>query len=197
MTPRQFFVGRVVGMLILLGVLGLIALLYAFNAYIYKEKQGDGLPDDIKNITFSIGGELVTMNNGIGTFPQVPGTASVRTVRYFGNEIAHDIDADGDMDMVFLVTDDGGGSGTFYYVVGAIQEPDGYRGSEAMFLGDRIAPQSTNAGTGVQVIVNYADRAPGEPMAAMPTVGKSMYVKYDPVTNDFGEVVQNFEGESR
>ncbi len=154
------------------------------------------LSQDFKAVTFTISGEPVTLVDGVSVTPVAPGSASVLTVRYFGNELAHDIDGDGDLDMVFLVTDDGGGSGTFFYVVGAIKEADGYRGTQAMFLGDRIAPQSTDAGPGTQVVVNYADRAPGEPMSAQPSVGKSMYILYNSESNDFGEVVQNFEGES-
>jgi hypothetical protein len=151
---------------------------------------------DFKDVTFTISGEQITLENGTYSAPVVASSATKRTVRYFGNEFAHDIDGDDDLDVVFLVTDDGGGSGTFFYVVGAIKETDGYRGTQAMFLGDRIAPQSTDAGPGTQVVVNYADRAPGEPMSAQPSVGKSMYILYNSESNDFGEVVQNFEGES-
>jgi len=46
-------------------------------------------------------------------------------------------------------------------------------------------------------VVNYAVRAPGEPMTARPSVGKSVWLKLDPQTMQFGEVVQNFEGESK
>jgi len=94
------------------------------------------------------------------------------------------------------VTENSGGSGTFFYVVGAIKEEEGYRGTQAMLLGDRISPQSIEAAEGTQVVINYADRNPGEPMSTVPSVGKSMYVLYRSTTNDFGEVVQDFEGES-
>jgi hypothetical protein len=46
-------------------------------------------------------------------------------------------------------------------------------------------------------VVNYADRKKGEPMTAQPSVGKSIWIKLDPKLMQFGEVVQNFEGESR
>ena len=49
---------------------------------------------------------------------------------------------------------------------------------------------------GGYIIVNYADRGPTEPFTAPPTFAKSLYAKYSPDTNDFGELVQNFEGES-
>jgi heat shock protein HslJ len=37
---------------------------------------------------------------------------------------------------------------------------------------------------------------PGEPMTALPSVGKSIWLKLDPLTMQFGEVVQGFEGEA-
>jgi hypothetical protein len=184
MNPRQFYSGRAVGIVVVLIIVGLVVLFFSMNSYIYEEKQGDGLPDDFKEVTFTLEGEPVTLLTGVGMLP-IAGEAAVRTVRYFGNEFAHDIDGDGDTDMVFLVTADAGGSGTFYYVVGAVQEVDGYRGTAAMFLGDRIAPQSTSAGVGSVVVVNYADRAPGEPMTTAPSEGKSMQLRYNAESNDF------------
>jgi hypothetical protein len=62
-------------------------------------------------------------------------------------------------------------------------------------IADRIAPQTTEYRDGL-VVVNYAERRPGEPFTTPPSVGKSLWLKYDPVAMDFGEVVQNFEGES-
>lgn len=41
MTPRRFFVGRVVGLLVLLGIVGIGAAFYSLNNYIYQQKQAD------------------------------------------------------------------------------------------------------------------------------------------------------------
>ena len=137
----------------------------------------------------------MTLVDGVYEVEAAPGSASKIVTRYFGNEARGDLNADGVEDVVFLLTQDTGGSGTFFYLVGAIKEGDGYRGTQAVLIGDRIAPQTTNFEDGL-VVVNYAERVPGEPMSAQPSVGKSLYLKYDPVAMDFGEVVQNFEGES-
>lgn len=154
------------------------------NSYIYNEKQG---PTDYKDATYIIENEPVVLSNGV---------SSDGSVRYFGNEAQGDLNGDGIVDLAFLVTKNEGGSGTFYYLVGAIQtEANTYNGTRAVFVGDRIAPQTTEFRDGI-VIVNYADRAPGEPMTAEPTVGKSLRLKYSSTTEDFGEVVQNFEGEA-
>ena len=78
--------------------------------------------------------------------------------------------------MVFLITQDPGGSGTFYYVVAALRDDKGYTGTNGILLGDRIAPQSTVIQDGL-IIVNYADRKADEPMTADPSVGVSKFLK--------------------
>lgn len=176
--------------LIALGVLVVIVLaFFGFNAYIYEEKQGDGgLVEDYKAATYYLSGaEMHLGEDGL---------------TYFGNEARGDLDADGDEDIAFLVTHQPGGSGTFFYLAGAINDGGKYTGTNVMLIGDRIAPQTTEyrdlgAPYGARVIVNYADRGPGEPFTTQPSFGKSLFAKYSPDTNDFGEVVQDFEGESR
>ncbi len=176
--------------LIALGVLVvLIAAFFGFNAYVYEEKQGDGgLVTDYKTATYYISGVPVHLGEG--------------GVTYFGNEARGDLEGDGDEDIVFLLTHEPGGSGTFFFLAGAINDGGKYKGTQAMLIGDRIAPQTTEyrdlgAPYGARVIVNYADRGPTEPFTTRPSFGKSLYAKYSPDTNDFGEVVQDFEGESR
>lgn len=159
------------------------------------EISQETLPSDYKNLSFFISGEKVTMVNGISRVPVIENSASMTTTQYFGNEVRADIDSDGDEDVVFLVTQNSGGSGVFFFAVAAIKENEGYRGSHAVLIGDRISPQTTEYRNGL-VIVNYADRAPGEPFITPPHVGKSLYLKYTPDDAMFGEAVQNFEGES-
>lgn len=175
----------------------LVAGFFALNAYIYQEKQGEGLPQDFREVTFFVSGEPVTLVDGVAEAYTALGGASKTTIRYFGNELEHDVDGDGAGDTVFLITQEAGGSGTFFYAVAALKREEGYVGSHAVYLGDRIAPHTTEAGAGRQIIVNYADRVPGEPMTTAPSVGKSLYLLLDPETLEFGEVVQDFEGESR
>jgi hypothetical protein len=184
--------------LIALGVLGvLLAAFFAFNAYIYQVKQGDGgLVADFKDGLYFISGEAIQLADGVSKVPAAPESPIMNTTRYFGNEVRGDLDADGDEDVAFLVTYEPGGSGTFFYLAGAINEGGKYRGTNMMLIGDRIAPQTTEFKDG-QVVIHYAERAPGEPFTTPPSVGKSLYAKYSSTTNDFGEVVQDFEGESR
>jgi heat shock protein HslJ len=46
------------------------------------------------------------------------------------------------------------------------------------------------------IVVNYADRAPGEGFASPPSIAKSIWLKLDPATLEIGEVVQDFAGEA-
>ena len=187
---------------LLLLVLGLAVLLggfFSLNNYIYEEKQAvtGATPKDAEYI---IEGRRVKLENGLAETEAAPGSASKVTTRYFGNEVSYDLNKDGREDKVFLLTQETGGSGTFFYVVAALNTESGYVGSQALFLGDRIAPQTTeisrNPNHDRVIVVNYADRNPGEPMTTQPSLGKSIWLKLDPESLQFGEVVQNFEGEA-
>ena len=57
----------------------------------------------------------------------------------------------------------------------ALNANGGFRGTNAVLLGDRIAPQTIEIRDGV-VIANYADRRPEESMAVLPSVGMSKYL---------------------
>lgn len=137
------------------------------------------LGKDPQNATYLIEGQEVTLVNGVAENEIAPGSASKLVTRYFGNELQIDLNSDGLMDTALLLTQESGGSGTFFYVAAALQQEGGYLGTNAIILGDRIAPQSTNVDPGnpLQFIVNYADRKPAEPMSAQPSVGVSKTFK--------------------
>lgn len=135
-------------------------------------------PPDYKNATYMIEGQFVTLVNGFFEAESAPGSATKITTRYFGNEAFGDLNGDGKEDVAFLLTQSTGGSGTFFYVVAALQTASGVEGTNAIFLGDRIAPQNTSIENGV-ITVNYADRNPGEPFTTQPSLGISEYLKVE------------------
>lgn len=147
------------------------------------EAPGTGAVD-ARNATYLIEGKEVTLVDGVAEVEAAPGSASKITTRYFGNEATGDLNGDGHPDIAVILTQDGGGSGTFFYVAVALRSDTGYIGTNAVLLGDRVAPQPTAIRDG-EVIANYADRAPGEPMTAPPSVGTSKYL----VVRD-GQLVQ-------
>lgn len=172
-----------------------VALIAGVGAWYWLGQSPVAAPSDYKNVTITIDGQSVTLVNGRAESPAAPGSASTVVTQYFGNEATGDLSGDGLPDTAFLITQSSGGSGTFYYVVAAIKTAEGYHGTDAVLIGDRVAPQTTEIKDG-KLIVNYADRALGEPMTTVPSVGKSLYLKLDPVTLQFGIVDQNFSGEA-
>lgn len=185
---------------IIIAILGVI-LVSAGGFFFFFSRKEALTVSDYKNIAYVINGQRITLIDGVSEIPAVTDSATKIVTRYFGNSVEGDFNGDGLTDIAFLLTQTTGGSGTFYYVVAALKNASGgYEGSEAVLLGDRIAPQTTEisrqAGHVGVIVVNYADRQAGEPMTARPSVGKSIWLKLDPKTMQFGEVVQNFEGEA-
>jgi heat shock protein HslJ len=109
------------------------------------------------------------------------------TTRYFGNEAKGDIDGDGVEDRAFIITEDNGGSGTFYYVTVALKTPTKEVFAGKVLLGDRIAPQTTSIQDGI-ITVNYADRGPSDSFVVAPSIGKSLRVAYNKETGQISEV---------
>lgn len=165
---------------VIIGAVVLAALLvgafYAFNGYIYHQKQGSAWTP--KDGTYVIEGQPIPLVNGKAESEVSPGSAVRIITAYFGNEATGDLSGDGLEDTAFILTQNQGGSGTFYYVVVALKTDTVYQGTNAVLLGDRIAPQTTEIRDG-RLIVNYAERKPGEPMTAQPSVGVSKYLKVE------------------
>jgi hypothetical protein len=130
----------------------------------------------VKDASYTIEGRVIALANGVSEIEAAPGSAAKIVTRYFGNEATGDLNGDGMPDVALLLTQSGSGSGTFYYVAVALRTREGYRGTNAVLLGDRIAPQTTEIRDG-SLIVNYAERRPGEAMTTRPSVGVSKYFK--------------------
>lgn len=169
--------------------------LYVLNAGLQNESVQLNLHDG----TYILSGQKIFLKNGLAKSEVVPGSSSKMITTYFGNDTKGDFDNDGREDLAFIITQQTGGSGTFYYAVALLNRANGKVGTEAVLIGDRISPQATgveNRGGGDILIVNYADRKPQESFVVPPSVAKSLYLKLDPKSLQFGEVVKDFEGES-
>lgn len=129
-----------------------------------------------ENATYLIDNEAYTLRGGKTEKEAAPNSAAKITTELFGAPVYGDLNNDGIDDAAVLLVQNSGGSGTFYYAAVAVGSTTGsYSGTNAIFLGDRIAPQTTEIRNGV-LIVNYADRKVGEPMSARPSVGVSKYI---------------------
>jgi hypothetical protein len=162
--------------LIMMGVLVVVLGLAACAPAATPTPAEPALAADYKNATYQVDGQSVTLVNGVSEVEAAPGSASKIVTRYFGNEAVGDLNGDGKQDVAFLITQEGGGSGTFFYEVAALLTDQGYLGTNAVLLGDRIAPQTT-AIDNATIIVNYADRNPGESFSVAPSMGVSKYFK--------------------
>lgn len=186
---------------IILFILVILGLgIYKFNLKNSDIYNRDKTQNNSHDGTYIIDGKSVTLKNGISQTKAIFDSDTKIITKYFGNEVKHDFDGDGSEDYVFIITQETGGSGIFYYVVALLNTAGGPVGSHGVLLGDRIAPQTTSLDENNDrinvVVVNYADRNPGEPMTTKPSLGKSVWLKLDPKTMQFGEVVKNFEGET-
>lgn len=134
-----------------------------------------------ENTSYSIDGTIVHLTNGTETTQAAPGSSStVKTAIFEVSQSSDDLNQDGRADRVVILMQNTGGSGTFYYAAAAIQTGNGYIGTNAIFLGDRIAPQSVTMTNGMMQ-VNYADRTPDESFSVPPSQGKTLFAVY---TND-------------
>lgn len=172
----------------------IIGVIYVAGTF---SKKDSGL--DYKNISYLIDGKEIKLVNG-EAIEDIPNSSAQIITRYFGNDLRTDLDGDGIEDVAFLLTQETGGSGTFFYVVGALNTKDGYVGTDGYFLGDRIAPQNINESQNPRhknvIVVNYADRERGQAMSEMPSAGKSAYLKLDKENMMWAIVEPDFEGES-
>jgi hypothetical protein len=163
-----------------LTVVGVAAGYFAYHA-IFKPDRPTVSFFDPQNCTYSVEGKKVTLENGYAEESAALYSSSKLITRYFGNDVTEDFNGDGLADSAFIITQDGGGSGTFYYAVVALNEVKGCKGTNAILLGDRIAPQTTEFQNN-QIIVNYATRNPQDPLAVTPSVAASKYLKVEGAT---------------
>ncbi|MFH0804382.1 MAG: hypothetical protein V1896_02165, partial [Candidatus Zambryskibacteria bacterium] len=128
--------------------------------FILKQETEVAIKNDPLNTTYIIEGKTFVLTDG-----------KAEGVQVFGEPVY----GDGVDDAALLLTMQSGGSGTFFYAVEAISVGGRYKGTNAVFLGDRIAPQNINIIDGVAV-ANFADRNPGESFAVQPSLGKSIWL---------------------
>lgn len=129
---------------------------------------------DPKNATYFIEGKPVTLVDGEAETPAAPGSATMVTTTIFGEPTKGELTGDTNTDAAVMLVQDQGGSGTFYYEAAALKEANGYMGTNAILLGDRIAPQTTQVANET-ITVNFAKVPEGEPMTSKASEAVSKY----------------------
>jgi len=130
---------------------------------------------DPLNATYTIDGAPVTLVQGKAQQPAAPGLAENITTQVFGQPTYGDMNGDGIADAAVMLVQDGAGSGTFYYAAVAVEANGSTTGTNAILLGDRIAPDTMQIANGI-LTVNYADRKLTDPMSTPPSIGVSKYL---------------------
>jgi hypothetical protein len=140
--------------------------------------HAEPLVADPLDTVYWIEGSEIPLNNGRFEMPAAPGSAAMVTATVFDSPAYGDLDGGGDIDAAVILVYQTGGSGTFYYIAAAIKRADGYQGTNAILLGDRVIPQAVRIQNRV-IIVDFMDRGPAEPMAATPTINVRKYAYLD------------------
>ena len=168
---------------IIMVVMGALAILYAMRDS-SPVKDGGATPIETSNFrpdpsngTFVVDGESVTLSSGRNETKIAPNSAVVEETVLLDKFAYGDVNSDNKVDTALLLARYGGGSGTFIYVAVFVSGPVTYRGSDAIFIGDRISPQSISINNGV-VTVDYLDREPDKAFAAEPTIPTSKQFIY-------------------
>ncbi len=155
-----------------------LTLVFTVVALLVFSAQAE-LPDidveGVLNATYTIENHQVLLLDGRAEVAAAPGSAVKITTAVFGKPVCGDLDGDGRDDAALFLVHNPGGSGTFYYVAAAIAKNGQYQGTNAVLLGDRIVPKTIQIRNAV-IVVDYADRRPGQPMAAPPSINKTKHL---------------------
>ena len=128
--------------------------------------------------SYLLANNRIQLEDGQAEWQAAPGSASKSRVALFGEAAYSDLNNNGIEDAVIFLTYQGGGSGTFFYVAAAPLENGEYRGTNGIWLGDRIGPPTAKVQNGL-IIVEYLDRNHNEPMASAPTLEQKRYFFLD------------------
>lgn len=158
---RNIFIAIILIFIFLIGV--------AAGCFVYRSEIEKRASLSAQNCKYIIGGNSVTLRGGYSEEGIAPDSFSKIVTRYLGDEAVYDFNRDGLPDVAFVLTQNMGGSGTYYYVAVALSGNGGYKGVDAVFLGDRIGLKNIEVRNGI-ITVRYNDRRIDEPMVAHPSI---------------------------
>lgn len=133
----------------------------------------------VENLTVIIDQQSFDLRDGVAEVAAGPGSSATNTLSIVGDPVSGEVGADGRTGTALLLRNDPGGSGIFYYAVLAINDGEHYHATNALPLGDRIVPKGIDVTDG-RFAYRFLERRPGEPMAAEPSVEKTVVVRLDP-----------------
>ena len=141
--------------------------------------ESDSLsPLDVRNATYTIEGQSVTLVDGASQVAIPNSSVVVKTAVLEGPAFA-DLNEDGINDAVVILRQETGGSGVFFYVFALLSKGNSSTGvaTNAIMIGDRIHIQSIDIDQPGAVSVTILDRKDTDPYTATPTVEKTFQFK--------------------
>ncbi len=126
------------------------------------ENKTTAFQPDPSSATFTIDNEPITLSHGARESEE-------GEITLLDEKATGDLNNDNKADTALLLADSSIGSGVFIYVAAYVSGPVSYKGTNAVFVGDRISPQSLSIANGV-VTFKYLDRKAEEPFSAEPTI---------------------------
>jgi hypothetical protein len=155
------------------GLTGWVAGRYLQEASCASAATEDGIRRtqavDPYNHRYLIENEAVTLRDG-SSRKIIEGSAANIITEVAKEPLYIDLNDDGIKDAVLILMQQTGGSGTFYYLAVALgSSSTGAPVIESYFLGDRIKVETVSFADNL-IVVNYLDRAKGQPMAVKPEV---------------------------
>lgn len=160
-------------------IFALIVVLFVTN---YSYSNNSTLNKTTKRLNpkkscFIIEGEEVKLRRGISKSKTGKNSATKIITRYTGENSIADLNNDGTNEMVVILSQETGGSGTFYYAAVISSDNKRNKGSNAVFIGDRIKTKNIEINN-EEIIINYLDRQENESMSALPTLKVSKVLQY-------------------
>lgn len=124
---------------------------------------------DPREATYLVENDRIALSRGRFETETTPDSAIHIVTTIVGEPQSGDLNGDQVPDAAVWLRRDAGGSGSFFYVAAALKLNRYYIGTNALLVGDRVQPRTIFILNGV-LTVTYADRGPGNPMTAEPTM---------------------------
>ena len=170
---------EIIGILMIVLILVCVALYMGISQGPQGPRENIELPpspNSPKNATYRIDDREITLTDGYASIELATDSASRLETRIEGDPYIADLNEDGYTDSVLILTQNGGGSGTFYYVAVAFADGENaFQGSNALYLGDRIVVDNVTFADGV-ITVAYTSHSDEQAMTDEPDTKRNLYV---------------------
>ena len=181
-----------------------VLALFGLRAFYVAEKGGGvkGDTDIERTLTYSIEDSPVTLQNGVAVSKLIAGVGESRksfpiTTQYIKTDAMGDLNGDGMTDKAVILLVTGEENKQLYYLAVARKTSEGYEGTNAIFLGDRIEYHKAEI-RGGEIVVHYRDRLPRESEDTQPHMGIAKYfaLEGDTLTQIQKTVERSVRGEA-